>query len=148
MTQMLGLTAAQLTVRLLSTRESCHQHHFSSALFEQQFLDLHEHMLEEKIYEKQNLIQEKHIRKLYRQGIPGPLAHWHNFENYPFDSVGVYQNCTNVRVQRISSASGMNSCSYESFSILNGSNHKSGIRPLFGPTKSTSCFVETGLCGL
>ena len=33
-------------------------------------------MLEEKIYEKQNLIQEKHIRKLYSLGIHGPLAHW------------------------------------------------------------------------
>ena len=33
------------------------------------FLDLHEHMLEEKLYEKQYLIKERHIRKLYRQGI-------------------------------------------------------------------------------
>ena len=41
------------------------------------FLDLHEHMLEEKLYEKQNLIKERHIRKLYRQGIhgrPGPIC--------------------------------------------------------------------------
>ena len=36
-------------------------------------------MLEEKIYEKQNLIQEKHIRKLYSLGINGPLAHWYDF---------------------------------------------------------------------
>jgi len=28
-------------------------------------------MLEEKLYEKQNLIKERHIRKLYRQGIHG-----------------------------------------------------------------------------
>ena len=35
------------------------------------FADLHEHLLGEKIYKKQNLIKERHIRKLYRQGIHG-----------------------------------------------------------------------------
>ena len=69
---------------------------------------MHEHLLGEKIYEKQNLIKERHIRKLYRKGIHGQPGHIYKNGSFrfflchdPYGSVdswwrllhlGVYQN--------------------------------------------------------
>ena len=86
MIQMLGLTAALSTVSLKMTvtkNVDCVTNiNFCQHFLNGDFWDLHEHMLEEKIYEKQNLVQEKHIRKLYSKGIRGLFTRRYNFESF------------------------------------------------------------------